>query len=99
MAKQDPNPPMWNDAMSDGCTGVLDWLPFVGDMTKACQKHDRAYHYGGTKEDKLKADTELKEDIKARGGWFGWLCARVRFWGVRKLAHGAFNWEGSGLPE
>ena len=97
MAKQDATPPMWDDMMSDGCTGVLDWLPFVGNMTAACLKHDKAYHYGGTEADKLKADQQLKDDILALGGWMGWLCARIRYIGVRKFANSAFNWEGPGL--
>ena len=95
MAKQDYHPPKWRDRMSDGCTGVLDWLPFVGDMTAACVKHDRAYHYGGTKADKLRADKELKKDIRALGGWFAWLAAWVRFQAVRKFADSAFNWLGA----
>ena len=97
MARQDPNPPIWNDMMSDGCTWVLDWLPLVGDMTAACRAHDKAYYYGGTEADKLKADQQLKDDIRALGGWMGWLCASVRFWGVRKFADDAFNWEGPGM--
>jgi hypothetical protein len=99
MARQDPTPPMWHPMMSDGCTGVFDWLPFVGDMTEACAKHDRAYYYGGTKADKLKADKQLRADIIALDGWLAWLSARIRFWGVRKFANKNFNWLGPGLPE
>ena len=98
MAKQDPNPPPWDDSMSDGCSGVLDWLPLVGDMSAACRRHDKAYHYGGTAVDKVYADMQLEKDIRALGGWLAWLCARVRFWGVRTFADGNFNWEGPGMP-
>lgn len=99
MAKQDSNPPPWEDSMSDGCTGVLDWIPLVGNMTAACLAHDRAYHYGGTKADKARADKQLKKDITALGGWFAWFCARIRYFAVRKLADNAFNWKGPGLPK
>ena len=47
MAKQDSNPPLWNNEMSDGCSGVFDWLPFVGSMTDCCVGHDELFHYGG----------------------------------------------------
>ncbi len=56
MAKQDPNPPPWDDSMSDGCTGVPDWLPFVGSMVKECRNHDKAFHEGGSEEDFIRAN-------------------------------------------
>ena len=99
MAKQNANPPPWDDNMADGCSGVLDWLPLVGNMRPACVKHDKAYYFGGTKADKRKADQELKEDIKALSGLFAWLCAYLRFLAVRKFANSAFNWSGPGLPD
>jgi len=99
MALQLSHPAPWKDEYSDGCTGVLDWLPFVGDMTAACVAHDRAYYYGGGKTDKLKADLALERDIRACGGWLAWACAKWRYMAVRKFANSAFNWIGPGLPK
>ena len=82
MARQDPNPPPWDDSMADGCSGVVDF-----GYTWACNRHDRAYHYGGTVEDKLIADGQFYDDMCATPGFWGWLArhgvARERYIGVR----------------
>jgi len=68
--------------MGDGCSGVLD-LGF----TDACNKHDKAYHFGGTVEDKLIADGRFYDDMCDTPGFWGWVArhgvARERYIGVR----------------
>lgn len=82
MAKQDPNPPAWRREMGDGCSGVPDYY-----YADACDAHDRAYHIGGTVEDKLIADGQLYWDMCNTKGFGGWLArrglARIRYNGVR----------------
>jgi hypothetical protein len=104
MAKQDSNPPEWSDEMGDGCSGVPDWLPFVGDMTDCCNEHDRAYHYGGTIEDFQAANKKFYDCIrKNKTCWFCYqlrkLVAHVRRSGVRSFGRRHFNWLGPGLPD
>lgn len=83
MAKQDSDPPLWDaESMCDGCTGVLDY-----GYWDACCKHDRAYHYGGSHDDKQSADDQFYKDMcetPGFGGWYArlWLAKR-RYIGVR----------------
>jgi hypothetical protein len=54
--------PPWNPATSDGCSIPALLKPFfhiTPEQRKACVRHDRAYYYGGTKEDRLIADATL----------------------------------------
>ena len=104
MAKQDPNPPPWKSSMGDGCSGVLDWLPFVGSMTYCCDKHDEAFHFGGGEADFQKANDDFRKCLKARRRC--WLCAhvarlvsRIRGFGVDRLGRPSFNWLGPGPPK
>lgn len=104
MAAQDRNPPKWNDAMSDGCSGVWDWFGSHG----ACVAHDKAYHYGGGVADKLAADDKLYSDLYNLGFPWSWGYAKLRYDGVRALTYSyppghtlrwgirveAFNWLG-----
>ncbi len=109
MAKQDTNPPPWLDSMSDGCTGVPDRLPIIGNMRPDCVQHDKRYHYGGTEEEKLIADLEFKANIENNLKEMHWLkriiawplvkaCAGWRFVAVRVLGKGAWNKLGPGMP-
>ena len=104
MAKQDPNPPPWNPSMGDGCSGVLDWLPGIGDMTYCCDKHDKAFYYGGGEAEFQKANDDFRKCLKARRRC--WLCAgvaklvsRVRGWAVDRFGRSHFNWLGPGPPK
>ena len=104
MAAQNPNPPVWHQAMSDGCSGVFDWLPFVGWMTGGCDPHDRAFHYGGGEAEFEQANQAFKDCIAAkRRCWLcskvAWLVAHVRKGGVDAFGRQHFNWQGPGLPE
>ena len=97
MAKQDKNPPPF--AGGDGCSGVVDWLPFVGDMTDCCDEHDRAYYYGGGEVEFQKANQDFKDCIAAKKRcWFchkvAWLVARIRKGGVDRFGRKHFNWLG-----
>lgn len=82
MAKQDANPPPWHKSMGDGCSGVCDFW-----WTEACDKHDKAYHEGGTVEDKLVADGKFYDDMCSTPGVGGWMArrgwARIRYTGIR----------------
>ncbi len=84
MAHQSKTPAEWDDAMSDGCSGVLNlW------WRETCVAHDKAYHYGGSVEDKLVADDRLYRDMRNTPGLGGWLARRgwalVRYTGVRNF--------------
>ena len=109
MAKQDPNPPPWQDGMGDGCSGVLDF-----NAGPVCDRHDERYYYGGGVSDKLEADDEFYLGMIALGFPWTWGLAKIRYDGVRKLTYSyppghpmrsdffprveAFNWLGPGMP-
>ena len=96
MAKQDANPPPWDDSMSDGCTGVPDWLPRVGSMVDCCTAHDKAFHWGGDEEDFVRANQEFEDCIRRPWCLF---CRMVAWWrrrGVKYFGRSAFNWKGPG---
>ena len=77
MAKQDPNPPTWNDSMSDGCSAPFFLKPLLWRCKKDCLEHDEAYHVGGTWEDKLRADDKLWVGV-AKNAIFGeWTANRM----------------------
>jgi len=99
VARQDPNPPPWYPEMSDGCSGVLDWLPIVGSMTKCCAEHDYAYYWGGSWELKQKADRAFKKCIARKGCIICKLVAWGRHKGVKYLGGSSWNWDGPGPPE
>ena len=48
--------------VSDGCTLVPDF-----NFREAGEKHDHAYWYGGTKEERKRADKVFREEIKDAG--------------------------------
>ena len=101
MAQQNSHPPPWDDSMSDGCTWVPDWLPFVGSMLACCRQHDRAYHYGGGRREFHAANEAFRECIASLGRWCI-LCkivAWARFRGVEAFGRESFNWLGNGLPK
>lgn len=52
--------PPWSDAMSDGCSfpgGEPGWVTPAEHF--CCVRHDERYYYGGTIEDRARADAEL----------------------------------------
>jgi len=56
-----PLPP-WDKSRSDGCSipALLRPLfPVTEEQRQACVRHDEAYYYGGTREDRLIADATL----------------------------------------
>ena len=86
MAKQNANPPRWDDSMSDGCSGVLD----LGYKI-VCERHDHRSYLGGDETDKAFTDDKFYLEMQdpryvksrfwravARGG-----LARVRWAGLR----------------
>ncbi len=95
MAKQQRNPPPWKKEYGDGCSGVPDWLPFVGSMRKCCDDHDKAFWYGGTEKDFIKANQEFEDCI--RRPWC-FLCYAVAWWrrkAIRLFGRSSFNWLGT----
>ncbi len=52
--------------MSDGCTFAPDTINGIS-LKPPCKKHDDAYDAGGSWEDRLAADTQLRTDIEAKG--------------------------------
>lgn len=53
---------------TDGCTGFPDGLPGKPAVWRhCCIQHDRRYWAGGTAEDRMAADRDLKECVIAEG--------------------------------
>jgi hypothetical protein len=53
--------PPWNDSMSDGCSipkALQQFFPNSPRVRAACVHHDELYYYGGSREDRLRADLE-----------------------------------------
>lgn len=57
--------PPWQDAWSDGCSLVGRVSAYFRrpEILAVCRRHDEAYYYGGSAEDRL------REDKKLCGGW------------------------------
>jgi hypothetical protein len=89
--KKCPGKP-YDPLTSDGCSFFPD-----GERKGCCIEHDMAYYYGGSAEDKLKADLELSECVEQVSGPF---VAMLMYAGVRIFGHPAwphrFRW-GKGL--
>jgi len=97
MARQDPNPPMWNDMMSDGGTMIMDSLPISGDATPEFIAHDKDYHYGGGFWQKVKSDAKLTKGLFSHG--LGWkVLSPFVFIGVSVGGLFNWNWQGPGHP-
>lgn len=79
----------WNDSMSDGCS-VPSFLRFIVkketlDETKVCVLHDKAYYYGGSAEDRERADEALRVGLIKAG--MPRALAFVYWLGVRIFGH------------
>jgi hypothetical protein len=82
MARQNSNPPPWNESMSDGCSAFVLKLA-LWPFKKYCLLHDEAYHYGGTQAwQKDQADSTLYWNIRNHS-WYGRLCAYSVYNAVR----------------
>ena len=61
----------WADSMSDGCSipggecGLS--IPFTPDQHACCVRHDRAYYFGGSVNDRYSADNALRACMLAAG--------------------------------
>jgi len=63
------------DFKSDGCSLFPD-----GNYRECCVEHDKAYYFGGTKEERKAADRQLCSCIRAKGHRF---LAPLMYLGVR----------------
>ena len=52
----------WKNSMSDKCTDFPN-----GTWGGCCVQHDKAYYYGGSLANKIKADLRLYECVKKKG--------------------------------
>ncbi len=77
---------------SDGCTWAPDTIGTV-NLRSICVAHDYRYWLGGTEEEKLEADEELRDEIRAKGLF---LTAAVYYRFVR--AFGGRHWPASPMP-
>lgn len=58
--------PLWNDSMSDGCSiphHLRGFIEITHSMRACCVRHDRRYYYGGSREDRLYADTIFLKEL------------------------------------
>lgn len=91
--------PQWDDSMSDGCSvpklvRLVLGLSETPAETAVCVLHDKAYYYGGSSDDRAKADLALREGLVAAGmsRWLAWFYyAGVRIgghpvWGVHNIS-------------
>ena len=66
---------MPDDFVSDGCSMFPD-----GNYRACCVEHDKAYYFGGTKNERKAADRLLRDCVRAKGHRF---LAPAIFLGVR----------------
>lgn len=63
----------WRAEMSDGCSvpAVLRLVipQETEDECAMCERHDRAYYYGGSCADRKTADRQLRTDLMSVGVW------------------------------
>lgn len=69
----------WRAEMSDGCS-VPSVLRLViphetEDECAMCERHDKAYYYGGSRADRRRADQRLRTDLMSVGVW------TIKAWG------------------
>jgi len=67
-----------SDYVSDRCSLFPD-----GDWGHCCVEHDKAYFFGGTKQQRRAADNKLYECVKAKGGRKHQFIAKMMWIGVR----------------
>lgn len=77
---------------TDDCSGGMSWIyrKLTGKRlpwADVCVEHDRAYHKGGTRTDRLEADRWLLAGVAIEGyAWWAWaMFVAVRLGGVRWL--------------
>jgi hypothetical protein len=66
---------MPDDFVSDGCTAFPD-----GDYKDCCVEHDKAYYFGGSKQERKVADRTLRDCVRSKGHRF---LAPAMYIGVR----------------
>lgn len=65
--------PLWQNVWSDGCSvpqlleATYATLNRSPALRAACVRHDAAYYYGGSREDRLRADLQLALDWVTTG--------------------------------
>jgi len=85
--------PQWDDRWSDGCSVpriARGFLPEEqGETRQCCVRHDEAYYYGGSREERQEADGRFSACLLA-AGVPPWL-ARVYYLAVRVGGHPRFR--------
>lgn len=82
------NKPKLGPFHSDGCSGGMTtlWEKFTGEpppWNNCCIEHDRAYHRGGNRSARLRADQNLRACVAAKGYP---VLALLMYWAVRVFA-------------
>jgi hypothetical protein len=70
-----PDRVMPADFKSDGCSLFPD-----GNYRECCVEHDKAYYFGGTKEERKAADRQLCDCVRAKGHRF---LSPIMYLGIR----------------
>ena len=73
--------PPWDDEWSDGCTASPN-SGWWGSHLECCLRHDEAYYYGGTKEQRRDADLVFRHCLVGMGvpvpiAWMYWGAVRA----------------------
>jgi len=90
--------PPWEDSMSDGCSIpalAKPLFPMTPAQAQGCVPHDQKYYFGGTKEQRLKADAELliwwlDHHMAADQAWAGF--EAIRLGGGPEGRHPKYSW-------
>lgn len=87
-------PERWRSRFQDWTLGIIANDPELArEMRYICEAHDKAYYYGGTKDQRLKADKEMRAKMKQIGApyWF----RHAAFRAIRMF--GGPSWQISGV--
>jgi len=79
----------FDENKADGCT-FLSWVytAVTGkepSFRPCCIEHDRAYHYGGSSEERLEADRQLWRCVRSKGGLKYTILAYGMYYAVRAV--------------
>ena len=70
----------FRDFAPNGCTWSPDKIPFVGWFGDCCDVHDFLYWAGGAEADRLRADRQLRDCMRAKVAHEGWAKRAAMRW-------------------